>query len=126
MKKEPLIIIKLMISNYTNQLSQELINIIEKRLSKEYPGIIVELLNTEIYWKIQDLMICYIGVFCDKIISVQDILNHVTTSSFWYKKENLEEEAVWDLKINGGILINQNIKWAHIYTWATNNIDKKP
>ncbi|KKQ49049.1 MAG: hypothetical protein US69_C0010G0043 [candidate division TM6 bacterium GW2011_GWF2_38_10] len=117
MEKKPLIIIKLMIKNYTNQLLQKLLKTIQDNLSSKYQGIIIDLLNTEKYWKIPELTICYIGVYYGCSISIYDILCCLTTSQFWHKKEKQEEEGVWDFRINGGILLDKNVEWAHVYTW---------
>ncbi len=117
MKKEPLIVIKLMIRNYTDQLSQEILGQAKALLFQKYPKIEIELLNTEKYWKIPELTICYVGIYYENAISITDVLSCLTKSNFWHEKDKLEEESVWDLRIHQGILINKNVEWAHVYTW---------
>lgn len=107
-----------MIRNFTNQLSQELIKTTHELLSKKYKNINIELLSTENYWKIPKFKTCYIGFFYESPITIYDVVICLTSSSFWHKKEKLEEEeAIWDQKAYGGIFITQNVEWAHIYTW---------
>ena len=117
MKKEPLIIIKLMLKNFTNQLSQELARATYELLSKKYENIGIELLSTENYWKIPELKICYIGIFYKSPITVYEVARCLTTSDFLHTKEKKEEEVIWDQKTHSGVFVTQHVEWAHIYTW---------
>ncbi len=125
---KPKIMIQLNVVNYDKKLKQILLEKLKKAFEKVYGSqITVVFSNAQRYWKYPDMMECFFKLYSAETITVKEIIKLFEvewifksgpTYDIETKKQVLKDEsAIWNLHSQGGILLDENVEWAHIYTW---------
>ncbi len=121
------IMIRLHVINYTEKLRDLLFKKLQTTLDNIYGASIrIRFLEAQKYWKYPDVTECFFKIYSTETLAVKDVIKlfgveWIFESGSSYdietKKSLKDESAIWNLHSQGGMLLDENVEWAHIYIW---------
>ncbi len=120
-KKDQLIVLLIQVVNYSEKLKNKLLLDIKTRLHKQFgDDVKVSFWDAEKYWKIPEDTQCFFKAYfsSDTKYPIKKLKETFEVERWWYPSPDKisEEKAIWDSFCDGGIFIDKNVVWVHIYT----------
>ena len=103
--------IELHVVNYCDELRDNIVNLLQKKILDLDKKINVKFLNSEQYWKFPEETKCLFGVYSERL-DLKDLINLFNVD---WTLLGRDASAIWSKHLKQDTFLDDNITWVHVY-----------